>query len=371
MLIIVLSFLVWAYLFEIDETVRANGEVVAQSRLQVIQVTDGGVLDALNVSEGDFVSEGQTLAILESDRAGAAVDELNAHLDALATAKIRAQAEANGEMPDFSSLSNLQPNVVAAQMALYVENKFNLDKNLANANNAYDIAQQELETIEELEKLGDSSRMELFQAQMGVIDRQSKISEIANRFKVDARREIADLEQQMSSLEFKIKQRTSVLKHTQIVSPVDGIVTSISINTLGGVLRPGQELMKITPANDNYVIEAKITPPDIGRLEVGLPALVRLGAFDYTIYGGLQGELSYISADTLTEQDPTTGRGLTFYRARISVDPNNQTNKKLDPKAALKPGIPTTIDINTGKRSVLTFIAKPVTRAFSGSLSQK
>lgn len=369
LLIFVVGFIAWASLFQIDETVRAQGQVIAQTRTQIVQVADGGVLEKLFVQEGDSVAKGQQLARLETERARAGVNEVEAKLASLRVAKTRARAEADGITPNFSEFQANLPDSVSAQWNLYVENLNAFRQETASVKAALEIVQLELDTVGLLADNGDASQMEFMRTRREVIDLEGKLSTINSKYVVDARREIAKIEHEMSSLRFQLKEQQSLLEHTNIMSPVDGVITDLALNTLGGVLRGGDELMRIAPTGGTRLIQLRIPPVDIGNLQLGLPVSVRLDAFDYTIYGNLDGRLDYISADTLTDKDED-GRVSTYYRANIILS-KVQPNDRLNVEQVLKPGITATVDIRTGNRSVLTFLAKPILRAFSGAMTEQ
>jgi adhesin transport system membrane fusion protein len=204
--------------------------------------------------------------------------------------------------------------------------------------------------------------------QRGVVDARQKLQTVQEKYKSDARRELAKIEEEITSQRSKLQERQSVLDHTEIQASLDGVVKSLRINTLGGVLRSGDELMQISPTTGGYIVEAKVNPADIGQLQVGLPVTVRLDAFDYSIYGSLSGKLTYLSADTLTEQGGD-GRSQIYYRAKVQIGAIPPTGR-IQP-TDVKPGMTASLDILTGHRSVLTFITKPIVRALYGALSQK
>jgi adhesin transport system membrane fusion protein len=204
--------------------------------------------------------------------------------------------------------------------------------------------------------------------QRGVVESRQRLHSVQEKYKSDARRELAKIEEEITSQRSKLQERQSVLDHTNIQASLDGVVKSLRINTLGGVLRSGDELMQISPTSGGYIIEAKVNPRRHWPTQLGMPVAVRLDAFDYSIYGSLAGQLTYLSADTLTEQGPD-GRSQVYYRAKVQLNP-------LDPAQRIKPsdvkaGMTASLDILTGRRSLLTFITKPITRAFSGALGQK
>ena len=191
-----------------------------------------------------------------------------------------------------------------------------------------------------------------------------------NKYLQDARAEAAKIAEELSTNYYRLEERQSVLDHTTITAPIAGIVKYQRVTTIGGVLRQGDELMQISPTEADPVFEVNINPADIGQLKAGLPATIRLDAFDYSVYGVLHGTLRYISSDTLTEQAPN-GQSNTFYRAKVSL---RADDAHLNPKlslAMLKAGMTATVDLKTGGRSVLKYLIKPVYKAFGGALTEK
>lgn len=365
----VASFLVWSNMFYLDVAIRAQGSVIAQSRAQVVQAPDGGVLEKLFVWEGDHVKEGQELAQLEENRAAASLGELNIKLESLSVAKVRAEAQANLQEPDFSGFSDEVADVIAAQKALYAQHSTALESNIDRQNQALTIAGNEAESAKNLIANGDISRKEANNAHTRMIEEQGKLDKLYADYQSDARKEVAEIEAQMAALRYEIKNGDVGLQYTRINSPVDGIVTILNINTLGAVLRPGDQLLQISPTDGNYIVEVKVRPADIGQLHLGLPASVKLASYDYSIYGSLEGVVTYISADTIPDK-VEGGQTIAFYRVQIKVDPDAQNNPRINAKEALKPGVTTTVDIRTGKRTVMEFLAKPITRAFGGAMTQ-
>lgn len=360
--------LLWAWYHELDQTVRATGQIMPGTHTQVIQAADGGVLEKLMVQEGQTVKAGQVLAVLEKERANAGVEEGRAKVASLQAALIRARAEAMQRTPDFRPIPARYAEFVDEQMALFKQRLAGLKEDLASLQEAYDLAKEELRINEKLIETGDISRLELMRAQRQIADIAGRISAVKNKYLQDARQEAARLQDELSSQTFKLDERMSVLEHTELTSPVDGVVKSLRMNTLGGVLRAGDELMQISPTNVDLMVELKVAPMDIGQLRLGLPASIKVDAFDYTIYGSLQGQLEYISSDTLAEQGPN-GQVTSSYKARVHFDPK-QANPKLGLQE-LKPGMTASVDIQTGSRSVLTYLLKPIAKAFQGAATQR
>jgi adhesin transport system membrane fusion protein len=367
LLAMVLSFIAWAAIFEIEQTVRAQGQVIPQDRTQVVQAADGGVLQQLFVSEGERVHKGQLLASLEKERAEAAVDEVEARIANLRITRARVVAEATESRPEFGAYRRTHPSFVAVQEALYWQNLSALRTELEALSGALRLAAEEYELTVSLFDTGDVSRVELMRAERQVVEWRQRRDSVRQKYRTDARREVARVDEELSTHLSKRRERQSILGHTDIVAPLDGVVKFLRVNTLGGVLRAGDELMQISPTGGGYVLEAKVNPADIGKLEIGMPVSARLEAFDYAIYGTLSGRLTYLSADTLTEQGPG-GQTALYYRAHVLVD-DQQDNRKLSLEQ-IKPGMTATLDLQTGTNTVLAFIAKPILRAFSGALTQ-
>jgi adhesin transport system membrane fusion protein len=368
LLLILVLFVGWAAWFEIDQIVRAQGQIIPQDKTQIIQAADGGVITELRVSEGDTVQKGQVLAVLEGERARAGVDEISNRIAGLHITRLRAMAEATGKKVQFGAYDKSHPDLVQAQKQLHLQNQSALQKDETALAEQLRLAQAEFDLVQRLYDKGDISYIELMRTQRGVVDARQKLQGVQEKYKSDARREIAKIEEEITSQRSKLQERQSVLDHTEIQASLDGVVKSLRINTLGGVLRSGDELMQISPTSGGYIIEAKINPADIGQLQVGMPVTVRLDAFDYSIYGSVSGQLTYLSGDTLTEQGPD-GRAQVYYRAKVLMNDFSPV-QRIQAKD-VKAGMTASLDILTGRRSVLVFITKPIMRAFSGALGQK
>ena len=359
-------FLLWAGWFEIDQTVRAQGQIIPGARTQIIQAADGGVLSRIAVQEGQSVVAGQLLAVLEKQRSNAAFEESRAKDAALEAALARAEAEVGGHAPKFGKKLDEFPQFVATQQTLYEQRKRSLQEEQLTLKDALDMANEELRMNESLLKTGDTSRLEVMRAKRQVGELQGKINAVRNKYLQEARVDATRLAEELSASRYKLEERQNILGHTELVAPVAGIVKYLKVTTIGGVLRAGDELMQISPTDGDMLIEIKVNPVDIGQLKLNLPAAIKLDAFDYSIYGSLHGTLSYISSDTLTEQGAQTS---TYYRAQVKL-----ATDKLNPKLAqvsLKPGMTATVDIRTDSRSVLRYLAKPVFKAFAGAMNER
>jgi adhesin transport system membrane fusion protein len=362
------TFLAWAAWFEIDQTVRAQGTVIPSSRTQIIQAVDGGVLSEILVREGQEVVQGQRLALLEKDRSSAAYEESRSKAAALRAALIRARAESADLKPSFPESLRAFPEFIQAQERLYLQKRTGLEDSVSSLEGVLRLAREELQMTQSLLKSGDVSRIEVMRAMRQVSDAEARLNEVRNKYFQEARSEVARLEDELNSQLHKLKEKRSILDHTELTAPLAGVVKFLRVNTVGGVLRAGDELMQISPTDSELVIEAKVSPADIGQLELGLPVQVKLDAFDFSVFGMLQGKLVYVSSDTLSEQGPE-GQPSVFYRAQIRLD-SKQANPRLAGQP-LKPGMTAVVDIKTRSRSVLRYLLKPIIRSFSGAMNER
>ncbi|MDB0050109.1 HlyD family efflux transporter periplasmic adaptor subunit [Pseudomonadales bacterium] len=363
-------FIAWAAYFQIDQSVRATGQIIATARNQIVQVADGGVLAEMLVTEGQQVKVGERLAVLEKVRAEAKFEETRSRAAALEIALIRAQAESRRQTPVFPARLQEYADFIRAQKRLYKQKSDALAEALIIRRQNLRIAEQQLSINESLYTSADVSLIEVMGAEARVADENGKLQDVLNEYLTQALEESASLETDLALVQQEFAQRENVLSHTNILAPVAGIVKYLRINTQGGVMRPGDELVQISPTESELIVEVQVSPVDIGQLSLGLPVTVKLDAFDSSIYGSVEGELIYLSSDTLNEQGPS-GQTLTYYRGHVRLLPDfAETNPKFA-GIALRSGMTAGVDIRTGKRTILQFLGKPILRAFSGALTQR
>lgn len=373
MLLVLVFFIVWSHFVIIDRTIRAMGTVTSEARTQVIQAVDGGALSEIRVREGQSVKAGQVLAVLEKERAVAGFQEASSRVASLRAALIRAEAEYQNKALVFGDEFARYPEFVAAQMGFYQQRKQTLDEEIHIIREARVWASQELRTTEELFRTKDVSELEVMRARRQVLDLDAREAQAKNKYLQEARQEAVRIEDELSSNVQRLNERKSVLDHTDIISPVNGVVKFLRINTTGGVLRAGDELMQISPTDSGMLVEVKVNPADIASLKVGMPARIRFDAFDYTVYGVALGEVMNISPDTIAEgAGPMPGAGLPgavpqiYYRTQIKIDPR-QTPKKIK----FKLGMAVTADIVVGQRDLFSYMVKPIIKSLSGGLNER
>ena len=370
------AFIAWAGYFEIDQTVHTTGQVILSARTQLVQTADGGVLKELTVQEGDTVTSGQLLAVLEKERVQANLEETRARIMSLKASLIRAKAEVQFQTPQFGSEFRRYPEFVSAQQGLFAQRKRSLDEELRTMQDGLAMAMQEKRMNDNLFKSGDVSELDVLRAKRQVTEIEGRIAATKNKYLQDTRTEMTRIEDELSSQNQKLNGAESLLSHTDIMAPMDGVVKTLKIHTLGGVLRPGDELMQIAPVGDALLVEARVSPADIGQLVIGQSVFITLDAYDYSIYGNLIGELTDISPDTLSDSNSQgslvntpTGQPSVYYKVNIRIA-KDQENPKVA-SIEIKPGMTASIDIRTGTRNLLTYLLKPVIKTLGTSLNER
>lgn len=360
----------WATVYEIDEVVRASGTVIASSRVQVIQSVDGGVMATLRVKEGDRVEKGQVLATLEQVRVGAAVNELQAKLAALRAQVARLQAEVTGAGGiNFTKDVLAYPDIVRVQRALFTQKMSGLKEELRTLRVAVDLAREDAKLVHELAKTGDVSRSEVIRAERALNDADAQLINRRNKYLQEARTELAKAEDDIAQADQVRTQRAQQLEDSVFKAAMAGVVKNVRVTTQGGVLKSGEELMQIVPVDDAMIIEAKVNPADIARIKPGLETNLRFDPFDYTIFGAVAGKVSYVSADTLKEENSQKGEQ-TYYRVHVvtkTAPVVSQTGRKLD----ILPGMTAQVDIKTGSRSVLHYLLKPLRKTTAEAFGER
>ncbi len=362
------GFLLWADWAELDQITRANGQVIASSRNQVIQVSEGGVLVELPVREGAEVKRGQLLARFDQTKAEASYLESASKAAALRASVARLNAEVFGGEPKFPPELAKYPEFRVSQLALFNKRQGAVHDEVAALGKARVLVEAELDMNLPLLKTGDVSRAEILKLQRQVVDIQGQITNRRNKYLQDSQAELGKAQEDLAGVLQIVVQRKEQLGFTEVRSPMDGIVRSVRLTTLGGVAKPGEEIMQIVPVDDDLIIEVKVKPADIAFIKPGLPATVKLDAYDYSIYGTLDGTVSYISADTLNED--VRNNEQPYYRVQIKTSERNLVGRNNE-RIEIQPGMTATVEIKTGKKTVLRYLTKPITKTLSESMGER
>jgi adhesin transport system membrane fusion protein len=406
--LIMVIAIVWAGWAELDEVTRGIGKVIPSSQVQVIQNLEGGILSALYVEDGDTVEREQILLQIDDTRFSSSLRETQLQFWALKAKAARLQAESSNSAYEAPpGMLEKYPTLVAQEQGLFnsrqkelrtnrsilskqaeqirqeikglevksarlirnlslVNKELNLSKPLlqAGAISEVEILQLERE-VSELEGELETTKLTIPRMKSRLEEAEQKISEILIRFSNEAHTELNEVAAELSQLQetsIALKDRVT---RTAVRSPVKGTVKQVKINTLGGVIQPGMELMEIVPLDDSLLVEAKIGPRDIAFLHPGQKAIVKLTAYDFAIYGALSGKVEHISADTIKEEHEQES----FYLVRVRTDKTDLgTQEKALP---IIPGMQAEVDILTGKKSVLEYLFKPLLRAKGRALRER
>lgn len=364
----IIGFLIWAAWAELDQITRANGQVIASSRNQVIQSPEGGVLAELPVREGAQVKRGQLLARFDKTKTEAGYLESAAKAAGLTAAVSRLNAEMFGGKPKFPPELDNYPEFRTNQLALFNKRQSAVRDEISALEKSMKLIKEELEMNMPLLKTGDVSRADILRLQRQVADIEGQITNRRNKYLQECQTDLGKAQEDLAGIMQIVAQRKEQLEFTEVRSPMDGIVRNVRLTTLGGVAKPGEEIMQIVPVDDNLIIEAKVKPADIAFVKPGLPATVKLDAYDYSIYGTLKGEVTYISADTLNED--IRGNEQPYYRVQIKTSIRNlagKNNERID----IQPGMTAVAEIKTGKKTVLHYLTKPITKTISESMEER
>ena len=354
-----LSLLIWAWLFKLEEVSTGAGKVIPSSKEQIVQSLEGGILTKLNVREGEIVEQGQVLAQLDPTRFASNVGESESLLLSAKATAARLRAEVNGTRLTFPEEVMKESALVNAETALYHSRRSNLEESVSGLKQALVLVQQELAMTEPLVAKGAASEVEVLRLKRQATDLKNQMNDVQNQYLVKSREELAKANTDIETQSQVVKGKSDTLSRTIFKSPVRGIVKEIDVMTIGGVISQNGKLMTIVPLDEQLLIEARISPRDIAFIRPGQDALVKITAYDYSIYGGLKGKVTVISPDTLRDE---VKQDQFYYRVYIRTDSDKLTNKE-GKEFNITPGMVATVDIKTGQKTILDYLIKPFNKA--------
>ncbi len=401
-------FIIWANLAKLDEVTRGDGKIIPSSEVQALQSLDPGIVEELLVREGDSVEIGQVLVRLRDIEASSDLGANRARYLGLLAKITRLQAQVEGaedvEFPE--EIQEEAPNIVVEEMKAFRANRLQLDgqinvvqqqmtqreqevdelnTRIKDLKGVIYLQQKEMNMIRPLVERGSAPRLELLQLQRGMKERTSELNglksslprsksaieeakarlgDVTQTAKADAQAELAATISEFN----EIRERLSGLRErkgrTEIKSPVTGTIQELTANTVGGVVRAGEDLIKIVPKDDQLIVEAKVKPSDRAFIYPGQEAVIKITAYDFSIYGGLRGELLDISADTIEDE-----QGNTFYRVRLrTFDTELKRKGEVLP---IIPGMVASVDILTGEKSVMDYLLKPFIKTLDSAMNER
>jgi adhesin transport system membrane fusion protein len=401
---VVILLVAWAYVAEVDTVTRGQGKVIPSRQVQILGSQDGGVITDIMVREGDLVAKGQLLIKLDPTRSNSSLGENRAQLIGLQVKAARLSALAGGVLfQPTAEMISVAPDVVKEEQQLYQSNLAELsvqqriaDQQLTQRREElneltaresqlateYRLADQELSgtrpmlasgAVSEVEILRlerevnkangelQQTRAQIDRVQASIVEAQEKLLGIDLEFANNAREQLTDTVTQINALSEAAAGLSDRVRQTNLVSPVAGTIKQLLFNTLGGIVLPGRDVIELIPADDTLLVEVRIRPQDIGFLAPGQEANVKVTAYDFVVYGGLEGRVEQIGADTVLDEE-----GNAFYEVTVRT-----RSADLGADKPIIPGMTVEVDVLTGKKTVLAYLLKPVLRARQRALSER
>lgn len=355
--------LVWAAFFELDEITRGQGKVIPSSREQVIQSLDSGVLSEMFVREGSIVEKDQLLLRIDDARSGAVFREAQEKYLSLSALASRLKSEAYGIPLVFSPALNEHPALKNQEIQAFTARKRSLTQSLQALDSSLVAIARELVITEPMVSQGVMSEVELLRLKRQQSELMGQRAERENRYLTDANNELTRVASELSQTKENALAREDAFLRTSIHSPMKGVVKNVQITTVGGVVQAGQPILEIVPTEDEMLVEAYVKPSEVAFLKVGQPVVVKLTAFDFNKYGGIDGVLEHLSPDTLRDEKqrrPGNPVELEEGLFRILVRVKEATEERNGRLLIPTPGMTATVEIQTGTKTVLEYIFRPL-----------
>lgn len=360
-----IAALVWAALFKLDEVTRGQGKVIPSSREQVVQSLDSGVLAELLVREGSLVEKDQVLLRIDDARSGAVYREAREKYLALLAQATRLRAEVTGSTPVFTAELKAEQALVQQELQAFNARRRALTESVRAVDMAMEAVQRELALTEPLVRQGVMSEVELLRLKRQLSDLMGQRAERQNRYATDANNELVRVNAELSQTKENASAREDAYRRTTLRAPMKGVVKNVQVTTVGGVIQAGQPILEIVPTDEEMLVEAYVKPADVAFLEVGQAAVVKLTAYDFNKYGGLDGVIEHISPDTLRDEKerarrPGTPIELEEGLYRIMVRIADQDRERHGLRLELTPGMTAMVEIRTGQKTVLEYLFRPL-----------
>lgn len=356
-------FIIWSYFSKIEEVTRGQGTIIPNSREQIIQSLDPGILDQMMVKEGDLVEKGQVLLKLDDTRSSAILRETKAKVDNLEAIATRLKAEISGKPLVFPN--DIPQEMKEREMGVYQAKKDALNEALKTLRESKALLDSEIALTEPMVNKGAVSQVELLRMKRSANDMALQISEREHKYITDASNELVRIQGDLDQAKENLAARADPVERSLLRAPLKGIVKNIRVNTIGGVISAGQDIMEIVPVEDNLLVEAYINPKDVAYIRPGMKAIVKLTAYDYAIYGGLDGVVTLLSPSTLQDKRQASDLNLnpnnSFYRVLVRTTGSHLTDKNGSELPVL-PDMIATVDIKTGEKTIFQYLIKPITR---------
>lgn len=361
--VFMIVFVFWAYHSHVEEVTRGQGSVIPTSREQILQSLDPGTIKEMLVKEGDIVEKGQILLRLDDTRSSAILRESEAKVANLEAMSARLRAESYGTEIKFPN--GISESLKHRERAAYVARRRAVDEAVAGLQTSKAMLDREISITSPMVAEGVMSEVELLRMRRQSSDLALQINEKRNQYAADANNELVRVESELAQAKENMAMRADPVDRSLIRAPLRGIVKNIKINTVGGVVQAGQDIMEIVPLNDKLLVEAYIRPQDVAFVHPGLGAIVKITAYDYALYGGLEGKVTLISPDTLRDKTRPSELNLNpdeaYYRILVETNQNSITDKN-GKTMPIIPGMIASVDVKTGEKTIFQYLIKPITR---------
>lgn len=359
-------FAIWAANAPLDEVVRGEGQVVPITKTQVVQNLEGGIVDSIFVVEGDIVEVGQTIAKMNSTQFQSAFQELDEQRLALVLrlARLGAERAFDSEFIPDPDIVLLAPENAASELELFTARRNDLVATLATLEKAAELKLRELDILRPMVRGNAVPEIDMVRVEQALVDAQGQVTAAKSEFEVGRSQEYSEALVNLRQVDQQMRMRQDQLVRTDVLSPVRGIVNKVSATTIGGVVGPGDPLIEILPLDEELRIEGRVDPRDIGFVYVGMPASIKLTAFDFAVYGVLQGSVVHVGADTVIDDQARDAPA--YYEVYVRVASNSLEGP--DGPVEIRPGMQAQVELESGQKTVLEYLLKPLfktTEAFS------
>jgi len=411
--ITIATVLIWAYVTEIDETTTVQAKVVPKGDLKVVQHLEGGIIQEIFVREGSPVVEDQLLMRLDVRASNLKQDEIEVQLYSQMALRARLEAEAGGHAPIFpEEVRQRYPQLVETQQSAFEARKTELESGLSvlksaqaqkeqdakdlrgklkTVNSNLDLAKVRLEDsaklikdqlvsrdeyrkleaeVEDLRAGVNSLREQIGKADAAVEEAKARLAERNNTFRREAQTELSTVVETVAKLRETLTTSDEKGARLEIKSPIDGIVKNMRYTTIGGVVKPGEPIMEIVPTGDTLVVSAKLDPADRGFVSVGQPAMVKITTYDYTRYGGLAGHVALVGGDVTTD-DQAPGKAKSKQYFEVIVETDKAYLGKHEGELPISPGMQATVDIHTGRKTVMNLFLNPIRKVMAEAFRER
>lgn len=356
-------FVIWAYNSTVEEVTRGQGSVIPTSREQIVQSLDPGTIKEMRVKEGDVVEKGQILLTLDDTRSAAVLRESEAKVANLEAMAARLRAESYDTAIQFPA--GISPDLQRRERAAYEARRRAVEDAVSGLQQSKAMLDREIGITAPMVAEGVMSEVELLRMRRQSSDLALQINEKRNQYAADANNELVRIESELAQAKENMAMRADPVDRSLIRAPLRGIVKNIKINTLGGVVQAGQDIMEIVPLDDKLLVEAYIRPQDVAFVRPGLDAIVKITAYDYSLYGGLEGKVTLISPDTLRDKARPSELNLNpdeaYYRILVETHKNSLKDKN-GQSMPIIPGMIASVDVKTGEKTIFQYLIKPITR---------